>query len=263
MPKSWRDIHTVNKIEDDTTKGFYRSIVADKKPYFMKYIYPALMKQYNTYIKNTNRNALREFQMTVDEMMEIPADRLSERQKDFLRYYNYRMPVGVGDCVMNKICRRFEEEFDGFIKQSVNNQNFDYRIMKSDVEYTPRQYTAIKRLYEEYKKRAINYSIFADYERIDNIDSINTMSIINEEFRAACNKVCSNSKSLCNIILDICYNRNSTKKFAWSMCGKQIIKNLLYANDNTISFPELDDDGDITFGGHRFKIKSKVIGADV
>lgn len=263
MPKSWRDIHTVNKIEDDTTKGFYRSIVADKKPYFMKYIYPALMKQYNTYIKNTNRNALREFQMTVDEMMEIPADRLSERQKDFLRYYNYRMPVGVGDCVMNKICRRFEEEFDGFIKQSVNNQNFDYRIMNSDAEYTPRQYTAIKRLYEEYKKRAINYSIFADYERIDNIDSINTMSIINEEFRAACNKVCSNSKSLCNIILDICYNRNSTKKFAWSMCGEQIIKNLLYANDNTISFPELDDDGDITFGGHRFKIKSKVIGADV
>ena len=156
MPKSWHDIHTVNKIEDDADKGFYRSIVADKKQYFMKYIYPALMKQYNTYIKNTNRNALREFQMTVDEMMAIPTDRLSERQKDFLRYYNYRMPVGVGDCVMNKICRRFEEEFDGFIKQCVNNQSFDYRIIKRDAEDTPRQYTAIKRLYEVYRKRAIN-----------------------------------------------------------------------------------------------------------
>ena len=80
MPKSWHDRHTVNKIEDDDTKRFYRSIVADKKPYFMRYIYPSLMKQYNTYIKNTNRNALREFQMTVDEMMSMPFENLSERK---------------------------------------------------------------------------------------------------------------------------------------------------------------------------------------
>lgn len=69
----------------------------------MRIIYPALMKQYNTYIKNTNKNAMREFQMTIDEMLEMPRSELSERQKDFLRYYESRMPVGNHDCVMNRI----------------------------------------------------------------------------------------------------------------------------------------------------------------
>ena len=53
-------------IEDPEKRRFYLSLVADKKPYFMRIIYPALMKQYNTYIKNTNKNAMREFQMTID-----------------------------------------------------------------------------------------------------------------------------------------------------------------------------------------------------
>ena len=143
MPKSWHDRHTVNKIEDDDTKRFYRSIVADKKPYFMRYIYPSLMKQYNTYIKNTNRNALREFQMTVDEMMSMPFENLSERQRDFLRYYSYRMPVGVGNCIMNKICRRFEQEFDGHIGRHNASVKFDYTIMKSGNEYSTSQFYAV------------------------------------------------------------------------------------------------------------------------
>ena len=104
MPRTWHDRHAANKIDDDELREFYRSIVADKKPYFMRYIYPALMKQYNQYIKNTNRNCLREFQMTVDELRLIPSDELTERQSDFLRYYDYRMPVGTGACVLTKIC---------------------------------------------------------------------------------------------------------------------------------------------------------------
>ncbi len=55
MPREWHDRHSVNLIEDTDTRRFYLKLVADKKPYFMRLIYPALMKQYNTYIKNTNK----------------------------------------------------------------------------------------------------------------------------------------------------------------------------------------------------------------
>lgn len=106
MPREWHDRHSANQIEDDDKRRFYQKLVADKKPYFMRLIYPALMKQYNTYIKNTNKNALREFQMTVDELYAIPESERTERQRDFLRYYEKRMPVGTNDCVMNRICRR-------------------------------------------------------------------------------------------------------------------------------------------------------------
>ena len=38
MPRTWHDRHAANKIEDDELRDFYRSIVADKKPYFMRYL---------------------------------------------------------------------------------------------------------------------------------------------------------------------------------------------------------------------------------
>lgn len=257
MPKTWHDRHSVNKIDDDIERDFYRSLVADRKPYFMRYIYPSLMKQYNTYIKNTDRNALREFQMTVSEMKKLPYEKLTDRQRDFLRYFDYRMPVGVGDCVMNKICRRFEDEFDGYIGKHNAAVKFDYTIMRSDAEYSSSQFNSIKKLYEDFNRRLRNYAIFADYERVDECDSFKEMSIMNDEFRKECNIICQNKDSLCNIILDICYTKSSTKRFAWSMCGSDIIHNLLRKNNNTISFPVIDSNGDIHYCGERFSIISK------
>ena len=120
-----------------------------------------------TYIKNTNKKALREYQMTVAELQLLSPDDLSNEQSDFLKYYEYRMPVGQSDCVMNKICRVFEANFDGYIARNGGNESFDYQIMKNGQEYTPRQFNAIKRLYNEYNKRLKIYSVFTDYEKID------------------------------------------------------------------------------------------------
>ena len=259
MPRLWYDRHAANKIEDPVRRELYRKIVADKKPYFMRYIYPSLMRQYNTYIKNTDRNALREFQMTVAELYKLPIGETTERQREFLKYYEYRMPVGTNDCIMNKICRRFENEFDGYVGKHNAAVKFDYTIMRSDAEYTPKQLGAIKRLYEDYNRRLVSYAIFADYERVDECDSYATLTMMNDEFRKECNKICSNSDALCNIILDICYTKSSTKRFAWSMCGSEIIHNLLDRNGNRISYPVMDADGDIEFGGNTFSVETTTI----
>lgn len=258
MPRTWHDRHAANKIEDDELRDFYRSIVADKKPYFMRYIYPALMKQYNQYIKNTNRNCLREFQMTVDELRMVPADELTERQSDFLRYYDYRIPVGTGDCVMNKICKRFEQEFDGYIRKHNSKIKFDYTIMKNASEdYTTTQYKAIKKLYDDYNKKMQSYTVFAQSEKIDKYDAFTELSEMNAEFRKSCDIICQNKSALCNIVLDLCYQKSSSKRFAWNMCGSEIIHNLLLNHNHTVNFPTLDADGDIEYCGERFKIVSK------
>lgn len=254
MPREWHDRHSVNMIEDAETRRFYQKLVADKKPYFMRIIYPALMKQYNTYIKNTNKNAMREFQMTVDELMEIPASEQTERQKDFIRYYHSRMPVGNNDCVMNRICRRFEREFDGYLGRHNADTEFDYTIMKSDAEYSRSQFNAISKLYESYNKRLRNYAVFASYERVDEYDTFSRMLEMRNEFIQECTKECPDRFALCNIVLDICYQKSSTKRFAWEMCGDEIIQNLLNRNGGIISYPTLDVDGDITFGGNRFTV---------
>ena len=260
MPKEWHDRHAANRIEDEEQRCFCRGIVAEKKPYFMRYIYPSLMKQYHTYIKNTDRNALREFQMTVDELRAIPEQERSERQREFLRYCDLRMPVGTGDCIMNRICKRFEDAFDGYIGKRSAEKIFDYRIMRSDAVYSSAQYSAIKRLYEDYNKRLSSYAVFSSYERVDDLEAYAALMMMNDEFRKACDAVCPSGAELCNIILDICYRKRSTKRFAWNMCGSEMIHNLLERNRNQISFPVLDPHGDVQYCGSCFRIETAEIG---
>ena len=260
MPKTWYDRHAASKIEDSDQRELYRRLLADKKPYFMRYIYPSLMRQYNTYVKNTDKNALREFQMTVDELKSIPVNDRTDRMNEFLHYYSIKMPVGDNDCVMNRICRRFEIEFDGYIGKHIDMPDFDYTIMKSGAEYTKTQYTAISKLHTNYNKRLRSFAMFASYERIDDCEAFRVMMDLRDEFMQECVKVCPNQETLCDIVLDITYKRGGTKKFAWEICGEQIIKNLLGKNNSIIRFTTKDSSGDIVFCGERFSVNYILIG---
>ena len=255
MPRSWHDRHAARNIEDRDACRLYRSIVASRKPYFMRYIYPDLANQYNTYIKNTDRQAMREFQMTVDELYGKDPDALTEREAEFLKYYEIEMPVGMNDCVMNKICRKFEDAFDKTDDRRAICGEFDYRILKSGASYSARQFAAVKKLYEEYNRKLQNYKILSYTERMTD-EAAEEFVRMNGEFRRECEQICPNENSLCDITLDICYSRSSTKRFAWNMCGGVIIRNLLRANGNRISYPVARDGGEIAFGGRTFTIET-------
>lgn len=66
MPKYWynRSSNSAEEFPDEEERKFNLRILADKKPYFMRYIYPNLMSQYRNYIKNTDKKCLREFRIT-------------------------------------------------------------------------------------------------------------------------------------------------------------------------------------------------------
>ena len=262
MPRTWSDRHAVNKIADAEHRSFYRSIVADKKPYFMTYIYPSLMSQYKTYIKNANKNALRMFGVSVDELFQMPTAELTNEQSDFLQYYKYRMPVGTNGCVLNKICYRFEHAFDKAIIRRKRTSDFDYTVLKSEAEYTNTQYKAIKSLYNTYNQKLKDYMMFINIERPDKDVAKIEMRRIDQEFYRECSEICPNEKSLCNIVLDICYTSNATKRFAWSMCGETIIQNLLEKN-HSIKYPYKERTGDLFYCGNTFKIEEmEVIDVD-
>ena len=261
MPRSWHDKYAIAAEAAEEDRELYRSIVADKKPYFMRYIYPNLMKQYNTYIRNTNRNAMREFQMSISDLLAIPDEDLTDRQREFIKYYKIRMPVGINDCVMNRICREFEKAFDGYVWRKPQNK-FDYTILKSGAEYSVRQYRAIMNYYEEYNKRLGSYSMFAEYERIDPEVRAATIYEMNEDFKKECTKICPDRFALCDILLDICYKKNATKRFVWNMCGREIIHNLLVLNENRISYPVISNNGDIDYGGHKFSVETRLYRGD-
>lgn len=262
MPKEWYDRHYAAQISDPEYRQICLDILADKKPYFMRYIYPNLMQQYNSYIKNTNKKSMREFATPIAALLSREPSELSEKEAEFLEYYHSCMPVGMGDCVINKICRRFEESFDGYIGRHNASTKFDYTIMKSGCEYSKAQYYSVKRLLDEYNNRIRDYAAFVTRERVDDDEAATGHYFLMQEFRMACDAACSNGQVLCDIVLDICYQKSSMRHFAWFICGDEIIANLLARNENKIQFPVLDVDGDIKFCGRNYSTRVKEIGVN-
>ena len=260
MPSWWHDRHAIKDDLNTEDSLYLNSIVADKKPYFMRYIYPSLSKQYNTYVKNTNEVSLRRFGKTVAELLDTPIDELSVEQSCFLKTYRKRIPVGMNECVMNKICRRIEKEFDGCIVRYSGSADFDYTFMKTGAQYSHNDFVSVRRLYEAHSRRIKSYTVHRHIESVDPYEAAAYYHIIDEEFREECEKVCPDAKALCDIVLDMCYTKSSTKSFTWNMCGEDIVENLVSKNSGVIHYPTSDPNGDISYGGSRFSVAEKKVG---
>jgi hypothetical protein len=255
MPREWYDRHAVNKIEDEDRRELYRRVVTDRKPYFMCYIYPELKREYKTFVKNADKNARRIFGISLGDLLSV--NNPTDDQAEFIKYYNIGLPVGTSDCVMNRNCRAFEAAFDGWVGKASSCTDFDYSIMKSGAEYSNYQKEEVRKLMDEYNETASFFAVKGDFKRTGD-DDYDGMTELNGYFLRRCREICPNEEALTDIILDLCYKRNKTKRFAWTMCAEQIVKNLVRNNGGLLFFPMEDEYGDFTFRGGKFSVHAKL-----
>ena len=236
-------------------KNFDMSIVADRKPYFMIYVYPHLKKEYDTYTKNADFKSTVMFGMHLEELASKQS--LTKDEKEFIDYYKALMPVGINPCVVNRISWIFQNEFNGYLKRINSASSFDYNILKSDTEYSQKNYNEIKRLFKEYLAKVDEFRKKSSVERIDDAQSERRNLV--EIFKKECELICTNEDELCNIVLDICYKSESSKQFAWDICGNIFIKNLLKRNNYSLSYPEINNDGEFNYMGYWFTMVNVII----
>ena len=265
MPRAWYDYHA-NKLpeaateEDVAKREIYLAILADKKPYFMRYIYPDLMKQYNTYLSNTNAKCNILFRMTIDQLLQLPEDELTHEQTEFIHYYHSRMPVSTADSVMNRICRRIENELSRELKGSIRRNEFDYRVLRQDIEYADRQLMRIDQLHKQYKQ-SLKSLLSKPITCTDDEDARRAaQEILKKQFRIDALAVCNDAQQLCTIVVDMCYTRESSKRFAWEICGKEILDNLFAAGGNRLTYPAKREDGELNFRGQKYTMITKECG---
>lgn len=256
MPKYWYDKSACNKLPEDTIeqkhfKELCLRIVAENKPYFMKYVYPDLMAKYNKYLKDTNSKCIREFKMSIVDLIQKPNKTIPE--KEFLDYYRRLMPVGDNACTINRIAWLFEDTFRSYLSEYTKTREFDYSILKSGVEYSKNDYQKIAKIKSEYDDSVKYYQQLANRQRLDKDEVSVNRNMMLLKFKAKCEEICSNEKELCDIVIDLCYSSSKSKQFAWDVCGEVIIENLLEKNDNIINYPVLVQlDGEFEFGGEQF-----------
>ena len=218
------------------------------------------MAEYKKYIKSANRKCIMLYHMTLDEL--IALEEKTEEQEEFIKWYRLKYPVSDNGCVMNRICHRIEQEFDGYFKEIKSKSEFDYTIMKSGVEYSKNDYRKIHELYNTYLKRTQDFKIKSNQKRIKKDDIAMNYMMLTEEFKRECVKICPNEDELCDIILDMCYKSTSSKQFAWEICINTIIKNLLRNNNNELTYLYRDDNGDVTYCGEKFSVARTKVGND-
>lgn len=216
MPKKWYNDRSCETEFDYNT-------VADGKPYFMIYIYPSLKAKYTKYIRDCETKA-RILGSTLNEL--LIKENPTEEEEEFVKLYHRKMPVGLGNCVMNRICSYVESRFKDINFQINEADRFDYRILRSNVGYSEHQFKKVQEVYKNYLSEVADFRMRSKVEKLDKDESYANKKLFLDHFKREAKKACKNEEVLCNIVLDLCYTKETSKGFAWEISKKQILENL-------------------------------------
>ncbi len=265
MPDYWYSHSACQKLPEFTEeerhfKELCFRIVAQRKPYFMRYIYPDLNAKYKKYLKDANSKCIREFQQPLEELIKKSTKTLSETE--FLDYYKKFLPVGDHPCTVNRIAWLMEDALKHDLKKPPDRdrQTFDFSILKSGVAYSKKDYQKIAKIKTDYDHCVKAYQKLAHRQRLDQEEVRRNKMLMLMDYQSKCEIVCPNEKELCDILIDLCYASTGSKQFVWDLCGEIIIKNLLEKNNYLIHYPALvPSQGEFEYGGEQFVMKVRKI----
>lgn len=261
MPKSWYD-YSACKIEDgddpDTIadKQFNMRILANKKPYFMSYIYPEQIRGYKKYMNAIRRKTVREMSDDAQDILAKSEEERTEYENTFIQYYLFKNPVGMNLCTMNRICWMIEEEMDGYLKHLRHNDVLDYDAIKSGKEYSLSTYYATRKVFLEAvdcAKRKQKELATSKVSTNSDYDYSRHYAMYLDELRRELLEKCSDDDMLYDILIDVCKRSNASRELIWKLFGDKIVNYLLNKHGNKIYVIAKDPAGDVTYCGDRYR----------
>lgn len=216
MPSIW---YNLKACKDNK---FLQSICAYRKPYFMIYVYDKERYDYKNYIEKNERKCKLLFNCNVKDLYK--KENRTENENNFLFWYDRKMPVGLGDCSMNKICRYIESQFDGYKTQLKASNDFDYNNLKTKRRCTEEHRSMLYNLSQEYVLHVSDYK--KNKKKMDKHEKMLKRTYMKDTFKRKSINICPNENERLNIMLDICYEYKNNKQFFWDCVGDLVIKRL-------------------------------------
>ena len=263
MNSQWNTLQAcLPKDEDDDTileiKKFNKPICAYRKPYFFIYRYNNTKATYDKYIKKVDTKLKQKYHISVDELLN--REDLSEeliREKEY--FYN-KCPVDMSPGTINKISWAVCKKFADF--NNLQIVPFDKEIIKSGIAYDMQSYYQVREIYQDYK---VNISNLVKKTKNDEINDEDTGSgekaMIDFVFKSKFAEACPNERMLCDILIDLLYDKPNAKGVVWDMCGDSIINNLLTRSKGVLFYPEnVDEEEEFECCRKKFKMKQITIG---
>lgn len=266
MKNQWNNLQQCLPSPDDTPeiaeqKAFDKKICAYRKPFFFIYRYNTTKAKYDDYVKKVDSKLKQKYNISLDELLNsenLSEDLIKEREI----YYN-RCPVDMSPGLINRIAWAVSDKFNDFY--SLPMEKFDKNIIKSGVKYEKIDFYTVRDIYNEYKK-CINNLIkrTKNDDILEEEDGSRDKSLIDSMFRTRFYEACPNEQILCEILIDLLYDKPNSKGVVWDMCGNVIVNNLLQKANGVMTYPEVVSDGeDFVCCRKKFCMKSVNIGGEV
>ena len=246
--------------ELEELKLFNKPICAYRKPFFFIYRYNTTKAEYDKYIKKVDAKLKQKYHISLDELLSIEdlSDELLMEKDMFYK----RCPVDMSPGTVNRIAWAVNKKFDEF--RSLPRVDFDKTVLKSNVEYSKTDLNKVRDVYKEYRDSIKNLAKKTKYDEIDDEnDGIESKEAIDLIFKGKFHEVCSNEKVLCDILIDLLYDKPNSKGVIWDICGDTVIDNLLQKTGYMIQYPEaVESDEEFSCCRKRFVMKNLYVGCE-
>lgn len=265
--KQYQHINPEDSPEEIKRKEFLNSLLADKKPYFFRYKYNTLSKEYNEFVKKNDQDCQLRFACSLKELLAKDENLLNESQKEFIRCYKHFLPVVDSDCVMNQICK-YIENIDFHIREKVrSSQNFDYHTLMSD------GFVINKKIYEQINdlvsSRIKEWAAKRTEKALDGAftsKTVNPSKVLDRDLeynilrQDLLTNICSNEEQLANHLIYLFYvdKQSYNKNILWALVGRQIYENIR-KKTSVYYFPQKNPNGSLEFLYEKYSIERVLV----
>ncbi len=263
MPRHWtKKLKSIPNGESQYRFDFCNNIVADRKPYFFRYLYPKENDKYLKYLEREDDYCKAHFSKPIKKILSMKPQELSENERMYLekKFYKY-MPLIDNNGRMNKICHYMETNLQEIKRKrrektpshliELMHDDPNRKFQECDVDYMNECYIRYKNEKEEFRNMHLadfgestsainNFSQFTSHLRQEIIDELNHDIVY-----------------ICDLALYVSYELYSsrTKDFCWDLFGNQIIANLKKNSNSSAKVPVLDNEnGTISYLGKNYKL---------
>jgi hypothetical protein len=244
-----------NKIKSDTPAElhesirFNNSIIADKRPYFMRWLYPHYNKRYLSEIAWYNTISATKWKIKFLDLLEM--ETLTKEQSDLVARYKRWSHFITNDSTMCRVSKYIEAKLKktGALQRASRDFNFEVltskdfkRPSKMEVEKIALLFKEFKSLKKSLREGTLEGTGFESFTTNDQIAShIHTKGL---------KTISSNASHLTDIAVYFCYKVSgaNSKSFAWQVFGNDIVDNIRRRKgDKFVRVPMRSDKGDITY----------------
>jgi hypothetical protein len=244
----WKKIKSDTPIELQAEMRFNNSLIADKRPYFMRWLYSHYNKQYLSEIAWYNTISATKWKIKFTDLLEM--ETLTKEQSELVARYKRWSHFITNDSAMCRISKYIEGQLKktGSLQRASRDFNFEVLTSRDFKHPSKSEVEKIALLFKEFK--SLKKSLREGTLEGSGFDFTTNEAIASHIHTKALKTISSNASQLADICVYFCYKVSGTnsKSFAWQVFGNDIVENIRKRrNEKFVRVPMRSEKGDIEY----------------